>query len=92
MRIRALIGGLTALAGIAGAAIAFLWQGVNWLQSSAWPKLSVFSALQWLGAPWSRLARQWPEVYSLLDATPLTLALLGLAVLGYVVAKWGSGR
>jgi len=29
-------------------------------------------------------------IRALLDAIPLSLALLGLAVLGYVLAKWGS--
>jgi hypothetical protein len=91
MGIRALIGGLTALASIAGAAVTFLWQGITWLQSSAWPKLSVATALRWLDAQsWARLAHGWPEGYALLDAIPLSLALLGLAVLGYVLAKWGS--
>jgi hypothetical protein len=36
------------------------------------------------------LAHGWPEAYALLDAIPLSLALLGLAVLGVVVMKWGS--
>ena len=91
MSIRALIGGVTALAGIAGAAVTFLWQGINWLQSSAWPKLSVATALRWLDArSWARLAHGWPEAYALLDVIPLSIALVGLAVLGFVVAKWGS--
>ena len=91
MRIRALIGGVTALASIAGAAVAFLWQGITWLQSSAWPKLGVATALRWLDArSWARLAHTWPEAYALLDAIPLSLALVGLAVLGVVVMKWGS--
>lgn len=91
MRIRALIGGLTALASIAGATVTFLWQGIMYLQSSAWPKLSLATALRWLdGRAWALLLRDWPEAYKTLDAVPLSLALLGLAVLGYVVAKWGS--
>lgn len=91
MRIGALIGGLTALAGIAGAAVTFLWQGIAWLQSSAWPKLSVATALRWLdGRSWVLLVRDWPEAYKLLDVIPLSLALVGLAVLAFVVAKWGS--
>ncbi|MGH6885570.1 MAG: hypothetical protein ACREGK_05800 [Geminicoccales bacterium] len=91
MGLRALIGGVTALASIAGAAVAFLWQGITWLQSSAWPKLSVATALRWLdGRSWARLAHGWPEGYALLEAIPLSLALLGLAAIGYVVAKWGS--
>jgi hypothetical protein len=91
MRIRALIGGLTALASIAGAAVTFLWQGITWLQSSVWPKLSVATALRWLDArSWARLAHGWPEGYALLDAIPLSIALAGLAVLGYVLMKWGS--
>lgn len=91
MRIRALIGGLIALASIAGAAVTFLWQGIMYLQSSAWPKLSVATALRWLdGRSWVLLVRDWPEAYRLLDAIALSLALLGLAVIGYVVAKWGS--
>jgi len=85
-----MIGGVTALASIAGAAVAFLWQALTWLQTSAWVKLSVVAALRWLDAPWARLARDWPEVYALLDAFPLSLALVGLAVLGVVVMKWGS--
>lgn len=91
MRLRALIGGVVALAGIAGAAVAFLWQGIMYLQSSTWPKLSVATALRWLdGRSWVLLARDWPDVYALLDATPLSLALLGCAVFGYLVMKWGS--
>lgn len=88
-----LLGGVTALFSIAGAAVAFLWQALNWLQASAWPKLSVATALRWLDArSWARLARGWPELYALLDAIPLSLALAGLAVLGVVVAKWKSDR
>ena len=91
MRLRSLISGIAALACLAGAAVAFLWQGINWLASSAWPKLSVATALGWLDArSWARLAHSWPEGFSLLDAIPLSVALLGLAVIGYVVAKWGS--
>jgi len=90
MTIRSMIGGVTALASIAGAAIAFLWQALMWLQASAWPKLSVMTALKWLNVPWVKLARHWPEAYTLLDAIPLALALVGLAVLGWVLAKWGS--
>ena len=91
MSIRALIGGVTALASIAGAAVAFLWQGITWLQSSAWPKLGVATALRWLDArSWARLAHTWPEGYTLLDSIPLSLGLVGLAVLGWVLAKWGS--
>ena len=91
MRLRGLIGGVTALASIAGAAVTFLWQGIIWLQSSAWPKLSVATALRWLDArSRARLAHDWPEGHALLDAIPLSLGLLGLAVLAYVIAKWGS--
>jgi hypothetical protein len=91
MTLRALIGGLAALASIAGAAVAFLWQGIIWLQSSSWPKVSVATALRWLdGRSWVLLVRDWPQVFAWLDAVPLSLALLGLAVLGYVVMKWGS--
>jgi hypothetical protein len=91
MSIPGLIFGTAALASLAGAAVAFLWQGITWLQSSAWPKLSVATAHRWLdGRSWALLARDWPEAYKTLDAIPLSLALLGLAVLGYVVAKWGS--
>lgn len=91
MRLRALIGGLSALASIAGAAVTFLWQGITYLQSSSWPKLSVATALRWLdGRSWALLARDWPQVFAWLDAVPLSLALLGVAVLGYAVAKWGS--
>jgi len=91
MGIRPLIGGVAALASLSGAAVTFLWQGIIFLQSSAWPKLSVATVLRWLDATmWARLARGWPEAYALLDKVPLSLALVGLAVLGYVVAKWGS--
>lgn len=91
MSIRGLIFGTAALAGLAGAAVAFLWQGIMWLQSSSWPKLSLATAHRWLdGRSWALLARDWPEAYRTLDAIPLSLALLGLAALGYVVAKWGS--
>ncbi|MEO8718986.1 MAG: hypothetical protein ABI423_12275 [Burkholderiales bacterium] len=90
---RKLIAGVAALASIAGAAVAFLWQGINYLQSSAWPKLSLATAFRSVDArSWARLAHSSPEAYSLLDAIPLSIALLGLAVLGYVVAKWGSDR
>jgi hypothetical protein len=33
-----------------------------------------------------------PAAYRFIDAIPLSLALLGLAVLGYVIAKFGSNR
>lgn len=90
---RKLIAGIAALASLAGAAVTFLWQGINYLQSSAWPKLSLATALRWLdGRSWVLLQRDWPEAYRLLDAVPLSVALLGLALLGYGVAKWGSGR
>lgn len=88
---RKLISGITALASLAGAAVAFLWQGIIWLQSSAWPSLSLATALRWLDArSWARLAHRWPEGYALFDAIPLSLALLALAALAYLVAKWGS--
>lgn len=91
MRIRALIAGLAALASIAGAAVTFLWQGIVWLQSSAWPKLSLATAHRWLdGRSWALLQRDWPEAYRRLDAIPLSLALVGLAILCYAVAKWRS--
>jgi len=90
MSLRGLIAGTIALASLAGATVTFLWQGIMFLQSSAWPKLSVATVLRWLDATmWARLARGWPEAYALLDKVPLSLALVGLAVLGYVVAKWG---
>jgi hypothetical protein len=93
MSLKGLIAGITALASIAGAAIAFLWQGITYLQSSAWPKLSVATALRWLdGRSWARLAHGWSEGHALLDATPLSIALVGLALLGYVVMKWGAER
>jgi hypothetical protein len=88
-----LLGGLAALASLAGAAVTFLWQGITYLQSSAWPKLSLATALRWMdGRSWVRLVRDWPEAYRLLDAIPLSIALLGLAILAYLVAKWGSDR
>jgi hypothetical protein len=88
-----LLGGLAALASLAGAAVTFLWQGITYLQSSAWPKLSLATALRWMdGRSWVRLVRDWPEAYRLLDAIPLSIALVGLAVLAYLVAKWGSDR
>ena len=91
MSLRGLIFGTAALASLAGAAVTFLWQGIMYLQSSAWPKLSLATALRWFdGRAWALLLRDWPEAYKTLDAVPLSLALLGLAVLGYVVAKWGS--
>jgi hypothetical protein len=93
MSLRGLIFGTAALASLAGAAVTFLWQGIMYLQSSAWPTLSLATALRWLdGRSWALLARDWPEAYKTLDAIPLSLALLGLAALGYVVAKWGSNR
>jgi hypothetical protein len=39
-----------------------------------------------------RLVRDWPDAYRLLDAIPLAIALLVLAILGYVIAKWGDDR
>ena len=91
MGIRALLAGTAALASLAGAAVAFLWQGITYLQSSSWPKLSLATALRWLdGRAWALLQRDWPEAYRSLDGIPLWLALLGLAVLWYVVMKWGS--
>jgi hypothetical protein len=88
-----LLGGLAALASLAGAAVTFLWQGITYLQSSAWPKLSLATALRWMdGRSWVRLVRDWPEAYRLLDAIPLSIALLGLAILAYLAAKWGSDR
>ncbi|MDH4095206.1 MAG: hypothetical protein OEV81_10530 [Betaproteobacteria bacterium] len=91
MRIRSLLAGTTALASLAGAAVTFLWQGITYLQSSSWPKLSVATALRWLdGRSWALLARDWPEAYRTLDGIPLSLALLGLAAVAYVVAKLGA--
>jgi hypothetical protein len=90
---RKLVAGIAALASLAGAAIVFLWQGITYLQSSAWPKLSLATALRWLdGRAWVRLVRDWPDAYRLLDAIPLAIALLVLAILGYVIAKWGDDR
>jgi hypothetical protein len=90
---RKLIFGIAALASLAGAAVTFLWQGINYLQSSAWPKLSLATALRWLdGRSWVLLQRDWPGGYTLLEATPLSVALLALAILGYGIMKWGSNR
>lgn len=91
MSIRSLIVGTVALACLAGAAVTFLWQGIMYLQSSAWPKLSLATVLRSLdGRSWVLLQRDWPEAYARLDAIPLSLALVGLAVIGYVLAKWSS--
>lgn len=91
MSLRGLVFGTAALASLAGAAVTFLWQGVTYLQREAWPPLSLATALRWLdGRAWALLARDWPEAYRLIDGIPLSLALLGLAALGYLVAKWGS--
>lgn len=93
MILRSLIFGTTALASLAGAAVTFLWQGIVYLQSSAWPKLSLATLLRALdGRSWVLLQRDWPEAYARLDAIPLSIALLGLAVIGYLVAKLGSNR
>ncbi|HEU4646389.1 MAG TPA: hypothetical protein VFS80_12585 [Burkholderiales bacterium] len=46
MRIRGLIFGTAALANLAGAAVTFLWQGIMYLQSSAWPRLSLATVLR----------------------------------------------
>jgi hypothetical protein len=93
MRIRSLVAGTAALASLAGAAVTFLWQGITYLQSSSWPKLSLATALRWLdGRSWVLLQRDWPEAYRTLAGIPLSLALLALAAIAYVVAKLGSDR
>ncbi len=93
MSARPLIAGLVALAGLGGAAVTFLWQGITWLQYEKWTSLSVATALRWLdGRAWARLAHRAPELYSALDAVPLSLTLLGLAVVGFIVARWGASR
>lgn len=90
---RKLLFGIAALASLAGAAVAFLWQGITYFQSSAWPKLSLATAHRWLdGRSWALLQRDWPQAYKLLDAIPLSIALLGVAALAFAVAKWGSDR
>ena len=64
MSIRSLVAGTAALASLAGAAVTFLWQGITYLQSSSWPKLSLAMALRWLdGRSWVLLQRDWPEAY-----------------------------
>ena len=91
MRLRGLVFGTAALACLAGAAVTFLWQGIMYLQNSAWPKLTLATAHRWLdGRTWALLQRDWPAAYRLLDAAPLSLSLLGLAVIGWLIAKWGS--
>lgn len=91
MRIRGLIFGTAALASLAGAAVTFLWQGIMYLQNSAWPKLSLATLHRHLdGRSWALLQRDWPEAYRALDAVPLSLGLVGLAVLFWLVAKLGS--
>lgn len=93
MRIGPLIGGIVALASVAGAAVTFLWQGIHWLQAETWTRLSLATALRWVHAQsWARLAHKWPEGYAFLDAIPLSLALLGLAVLAFAIMKWGANR
>jgi hypothetical protein len=93
MRLRSLIAGVTALACLAGAAVTFLWQGIRWLQSETWLKVSLATALRWLdGRAWARLAHTWPDGLAFLDSIPLSLALLGLAAIGYLVVKLGSDR
>jgi hypothetical protein len=91
--LRPFVAGLVALAALAGAAVTFLWQGILWLQNEHWTRLTIATALRWIDARgWARLAHRAPEVYSLLDAVPLSLALLGLAVAAFVVARWGASR
>jgi hypothetical protein len=91
MRIRGLVFGTAALASLAGAAVTFLWQGIMYLQNSAWPKLSLATLHRHLdGRSWALLQRDWPEAYRLLDAVPLSLALVGLAVICWLIAKVGS--
>lgn len=91
MSLKGLIVGTAALASLAGAAVTFLWQGIMYLQSSAWPKLSLATLHRWLdGRSWALLQRDWPEAYRLIDGIPLSLALLGLAAVAFIVAKWGS--
>lgn len=93
MGIRSLIAGSAALASLAGAAVTFLWQGIHWLQYETWTRLSVATALRWAHArAWARLAHTWPDGYAFLDSIPLSLALLGLAVFGYLVVKLGADR
>ena len=93
MSVRGFAGGTAALACLGGAAVTFLWQGIIYLQSSAWPKLSLATALRWLDArSWARLAHTWPDGHALLDAIPLSIALVGLAVLAFAVARWGANR
>ena len=88
---RALIFGTATLASLAGAAVTFLWQGIMYLQNSAWPKLSLATLHRHVdGRSWALLQRDWPEAYRLLDAVPMSLALVGLAVLFWLAAKLGS--
>ncbi|HEX5093648.1 MAG TPA: hypothetical protein VFV84_13260 [Burkholderiales bacterium] len=90
---RVLLAGLVALAALAGAAVTFLWQGIQWLQNEHWTALSVATALRWLDArAWKSLVRVAPEAYAVLNAVPLSLALLGLGVVAFAIARWGAGR
>jgi hypothetical protein len=91
MSIRGLVFGTAALASLAGAAVTFIWQGVTYLQSSAWPKQTLATALRSLdGRTWALMQRDWAGAYRLMDAVPLSLGLVGLAVLFWLVAKLRS--
>jgi hypothetical protein len=68
-----------------GAALGVLgWQGLTWLMTSVWKPISVLTALNWLHVRWAVSPTLWPELHRFLGNTPLTVALLAVAVLSLI--------
>ena len=81
-------GGLLSFAGFActgAAALVFGWQGLTWLMTSAWKPVSVLTALNWMHVRWALAPGSWADLHQFLGNTPLALALLAAAGLGFLV-------
>ncbi len=74
----------TALAAGIGCALILLDQFVTWLQTDTWPRLNLLNiAIDWHLIPrgWVRFPEIADMVFTVLRATPVSLALLAIAPL-----------
>lgn len=89
-------GGLIAGIGAVLAGICtFGYQVYSFLRLGEWEGMSIITALQWAKIEWAYLPHEWFGFYKVLDAAPLSLALIlfGIIalVLGLILDNLSSG-
>jgi len=76
--------GAAILVGAGGALCVFGWQALTWLMTSVWKPISVLTVLNWLHIRWSVASGPWHDLHQFLGNTPLSVALLGVAAVGFL--------